>query len=179
MDKLWSVLRWVIIVAEVVFIALLICWGISIYNEFFAARADGIQEEVWVLCEPGGVVNLREKPKGEIFGGVQAGAVMWTDGKQKQGFLHVLELPAEESTGWISARYIVYDRPQEIMQQRTIRAEGRVACRTWIGGKVRKWAYDGDVVTVYSMSSEWACTDWGYIRTEYVGEEAEDGSKAA
>ena len=168
MNKLWDALRWAFVVVEIILIVMIILWGISIYNEFFAARADAIQEEVWVLCTPDGCVNLREKPKGNIFGGVMSGAKIWTDGKEKQGFLHVMELPAEKSEGWISKRYIVYDRPEEIIEARRIRADGRVACRQWIGGKVVKWMHDGDVCTVYYSSEEWSCTEYGYIKTEYI-----------
>lgn len=178
-EKIWDVLRWVLVLTEVIMLVLLVCWGISIYNEFFEARADGIQEEVWVLCEPEGCVNLREKPKGQIFGGVQACSVLWTDNVTKGSWLHVVELPAECDSGWISSRYIVYDRPEEIKREMRIQAEGRVACREWIGGKVIRWVYDGDVITVYYMSDEWSVTDHGYIKTEFITEAEEYGSEAA
>ena len=160
MDKFRAILR---ISAAIVLILVTILLVL-------AARADGIQEEVWVLCEPNGVVNLRTKPKGQIFGGVQCGDSMWTDGKQERGFLHVLELHAEVDTGWISSRYIVYDRPRTVMCGLTIHADGRVACRQWIGGKIVRWVHEGDVIMVYYMSDEWACTEYGYIHSEFFEE---------
>lgn len=133
------------------------------------AEADTITEEVWVLCKPGGTVNLRATPGGRVFGGCQSGAKMWTDNKNRNGFLHVLELAAEEDSGWISSRYIVYDEPREIMDGMMICSEGRVACREWIGGKVIRWVQDGELVTVYWISDEWAVTEYGYIRSVYLG----------
>ena len=134
------------------------------------AEADTITEEVWVLCKPGGTVNLRATPGGRVFGGCQSGAKMWTDNKSRNGFLRVMELAAEEDSGWISSRYIVYDEPREIMGVMMICSEGRVACREWIGGKVVRWVQDGELVTVYWISDEWAVTEYGYIRSVYLGQ---------
>ena len=53
-------------------------------------------------------------------------------------------------------------------QERTIVAEGRVAARKWIEGPVARWIQPGETVTVFWMSSEWAVTDRGYIRSEYI-----------
>ena len=132
------------------------------------AAAGGIQEEVWVLCSPGGLVNIRSKPGGAVFGAAACGTVMWTDNRQRNGFLHVMELAAEEEEGWISSRYIVYDEPEEVNAEMRITASGRVACRKWIGGKVIRWAMPGDLVTVYWISDEWAVTGLGYIRSEFL-----------
>jgi len=135
--------------------------------------AEPLQEEVWVLCQPESCVNLRAKPQkgAEIFGGTMCGSGLWTDGKQKGTWLHVVDLPAEESQGWISSRYIVYDRPEEINREMVVRADGRVACRKWIGGDVSGWANDGDRVTVYWKSADWAVTSRGYIKTAFLEEE--------
>lgn len=168
-EKVWNWLRWVLVAIEIAVFIFLAWWGVSIYRDFFA-EAEGTQEEVWILCEPGGEVNVREKPKGRIFGAAACGACFWTDYKEKNGWLHVVEVPAECAEGWISTRYIVWDEPRSVMCELEIRAEGRVACRTWIGGKVKRWAHDGDRVMVYAMTDEWACTAWGYIRSEFIGE---------
>ena len=155
------------VIAAVAFDAVgtLLYWMAS---EAEAEEPEGRQ--CWVLCKPdaGSVVNIRRKPGGEVFGGATCGADMLTDEKIRSGYLHVYDLAAEESEGWISARYIVFDEPEEVQQLMTIRAEGRVACRKWIGGKVTGWAYDGDSVFVYVISYEWAVTDRGYIRSEFL-----------
>lgn len=138
--------------------------------------AERIQEQVWVLCDPDSYVTLRSGPgksKPE-FGGLLCGAEIWTDNRQKNGFLHVLELPAEESTGWISARYIVYDRPVELNERHVIRADGRVACRKWVNGKITGWIHDGEQLTVLWMSPSWAVTSRGYIQSKFIGEVVPD-----
>lgn len=135
--------------------------------------AEPITEQVWVLCDPDSYVTLRTGPgkSKPDFGGVLCGAELWTDNKKQNGFLHVLEVPAECDTGWISARYIVYDRPVEVNRRMVISTDGRVACRKWVNGKRTGWIYDGEVLTVYWMSPTWAVTSRGYIQSQYIGEE--------
>ena len=132
--------------------------------------AEPITEQVWVLCDPESYVTLRSGPgkSKASFGGAPCGAELWTDGKTKNGYLHVLEIPAEESEGWIICRNIVYDRPHEVNAEMEIEAEGRVACRKWMDGKIVKWYRDGDQVYVHWMADGWAVTDRGYIRYEYL-----------
>ena len=90
------------------------------------------------------------------------------DGKTKNGFLHVTDLAAEESEGWISCGYVVYDEPEPVNAAGTVTGDGRVACRKWIGGKITGWVMPGDTVTVYYRSEEWCCTNNGYIRTAFL-----------
>ena len=143
------------------------------------ASAERIQEEIWVLCMPDSEVNVRERPKktGEIFGGAMCGACMWTDNVKRNGYLHVLDLAAESDTGWISARYVVYDEPVEVNAVMEIRSDGRVACRRWINGKINSWIMNGDRLTVYWMSPSWAVTSRGYIRSEFLTEVVESDSE--
>lgn len=162
-SELW---KWITCLFEIALLALVIL--LTVLGFQAVAHADTITEEVWVLCEPNGTVNIRSKPGGAVFGGTSCGAKLWTDNRQRDGFLHVLELNAEEETGWISARYIVYDEPRQVDAVMVIASDGRVACRKWIGGKIIKWLKNGDLVTVHWMSSSWAVTDYGYIRSEYL-----------
>ena len=161
--ELW---KWILTILEIALFALVIL--LTVWGFRAVANADGITEEVWVLCEPTGTVNIRSKPGGPIFGGTSCGAKLWTDNRQRNGFLHVLELNAEEETGWISARYIVYDEPHPVDAVMVITSRGRVAVRKWIGGKIIKWMHDGEPVKVYWMSNEWAVTEHGYIRSEFL-----------
>ena len=133
-------------------------------------RADVITEQVWVLCDPDSYVTLRTGPgkNKPDFGGVLCGAELWTDNKIKNGFLHVVEVPAEFDTGWISSRYIVYDRPEEVNLVMQIRGDGRVAVRKWVKGPVKGWILPGEQVTVWWMSDSWAVTRRGYIRSEFL-----------
>jgi len=142
-------------------------------------RSERIIEQVWILCDPESYVTLREGPgksKPE-FGGAGVGAEFWTDNIQKNGYLHIMEIPAEETEGWIIARNIVYDRPVEINRVMEVSAVGRVACRKWVGGKIKAWLRDGDRLTVYWASPTWAVTDRGYVMTEFLKEVEEDGDE--
>ena len=148
--------------------------GVMLFFMIETGMAETITEQVWVLCEPESYVTLRSGPgkSRASFGGAPCGAEFWTDGKTKNGYLHVMEIPAEETEGWIISRNIVYDRPHEVNGVMEIRAEGRVACRKWIEGKIIGWAHDGDQLTVYWMSASWAVTNRGYIRSEFLTEVA-------
>lgn len=132
--------------------------------------AERLQEECWILCQPDSCVTLRSgagKNKPE-FGACQCGDKLWTDNMIRNGFIHVLEVPAEESEGWISNRYVIMDKPEEMNQVMQIRADGRVACRKWIGGPVKAWIMPGDQLTVWWMSESWAVTSRGYIKSEFL-----------
>lgn len=158
--------KWLKTLLEIALIAAVLIGIVSAVRGI--AKADTITEEVWVLCEPNGTVNIRSKPGGAVFGGTSCGAKLWTDNRQRDGFLHVLELNAEEETGWISARYIVYDEPHPVDAVMVITSDGRVACRKWIGGKIVKWLKNGEPVTVYWISDTWAVTEYGYIKSEFL-----------
>ena len=164
-SELW---KWIRLMLQVLAIAAgLILIGLAINS---VARADVITEEVWVLCEPDGLVNIRSRAGGRVVADARCGDVMWTENKVRDGFLHVTELNAEVDEGWISGRYIVYDQPHEVNEQRTVTGDGRMACRKWIGGKIKGWVQDAEIVTVYWMSEEWAVTEKGYIRSAFLGE---------
>ena len=169
--ELW---KWIRTLIEVILIAAIFIGAFMFIQS--NCRAERLQEEVWVLCNPESYVILRGGPgkrKGEI-GGAVCGSVMWTDNVARNGFLHVTGLAAEEEDGWICARYIVYDEPAEVNREMVIRAQGRVACRKWVNGKIIRWLKTGDRVTVYWMSDSWAVTNRGYIRSEFL-EEADGG----
>ena len=136
--------------------------GVMLFFMIETGMAETITEQVWVLCNPESYVTLRSGPgkSRASFGGAPC------------GYLHVMEIPAEETEGWIISRNIVYDRPHEVNGVMEIRAEGRVACRKWIEGKIIGWAHDGDQLTVYWMSASWAVTNRGYIRSEFLTEVA-------
>jgi hypothetical protein len=169
-----KVLRWMGIAADVLLaVAAVIVIALYVNLAMIArANADGAEGRAWVMCRQVGYVNIRTKPKktAEAFGGAEAGTLLMTDGRSRGGFLHVVDLAAEESDGWISEKYVVWDEPEEINRRMVIRAQGRVACRKWIGGKIIKWLQEGDEVTVYWRSREWSVTDKGYIMTAFLAE---------
>lgn len=132
-------------------------------------------EDEWyyVLCkpEPGGSVNVRSRPdkSAPVVGWVQFGRHVHTDGKEKNGFIHVTDLAAEVTDGWVYAGFLVYDLPRD----EAYRAEvwgGPVIARNCVGGKQIGRLKDGATVTVYARSNAWAVTSAGYIMCDWLRE---------
>lgn len=128
-------------------------------------------EDVWVLCQPNSFVWIRERPSGRSpeAGYAECGDVFETDGRKKNGFLHVYA-SVETGEGWISLGYIVWEKPVRVFETRHIDSKGRVNARRTIGGKRRCWLKDGDEIKVYWMA-EWAVTNKGFVKAEYIGTE--------
>jgi hypothetical protein len=124
---------------------------------------------VFVLCQPDSFVNVRMFPNKEadIAGRVELGWTLETDGRKKNGFLHVFG--GFEDDAWIHAGYVTA-YPVTIRTFETeINAHGRVACRRSIKGTRRKWLSDGQKVTVYALADDWAITNQGFIQTRFLG----------
>ena len=162
--------EWALLIAEFLLVLAIVAGAWAALTGNGLAEEEG--QQCWVLCHPDSCVCLRAAPRktGIEFGGAMLGADMLTDGKTRNGYLHVFDLNAEETAGWISCRYVVFDEPREIECELRVQAQGRVAVRKWINGKIIKWMHDGDQIYVYAMSDEWAVTDRGYIKTEFLEE---------
>ena len=76
----------------------------------------------------------------------------------------------EAGEGWISLWYIVWEKPVRVFETRHIDSKGRVNARRTVNGKRRCWLKDGDEITVYWMA-EWAVTNKGFVKAEYIGVE--------
>lgn len=136
---------------------------IGLFNYAFA-------EDYYVLCRPGGEINVREKPKlkSGIVGVYNFGDKVTSDGKEKNGFVHVVDVPAEVSEGWIYGGLLVKDEPIASPGNAMVFGDGRVACRKYAGGKVVRWLEEESVVKIYAISEEWCVTEYGYVRTEFL-----------
>lgn len=134
------------------------------------AEAEDAQRECWIICQPGSEVLIREKAgkRAEIVGATCGGARMKTDGKQRNGYVHCIDMANESGEGWIYAGYVTFEEPVRLDLQGVIVGRGRVACRKCIGGKRKAWANPGDMVTVYWETGEWCVTNLGYIQAKYV-----------
>ena len=134
----------------------------------FSAIAD--EGRVFILCNPKTPVNVRRNAKkgAEITGRLDFGDWIDTDGKTKNGYLHVLNI-TEYGEGWIFAGYIVEDEPIKMTNARaTVAATGRVMTYRWVNGMKNGYIDIGTDVIVLALSDEWAVTDHGYIKTEYL-----------
>ena len=126
-------------------------------------------EDFYILCRT--KVNIRSKPRKDsaVVAWIECGQMVHTDGKEKNGFVHVVDLPAEITEGWIYSGYLV-DEPPVI---RTFRAEvweGSVIARSSIGGKRLQKLREGRTVTVYARTHTYAVTNKGYIMCDWLRE---------
>lgn len=131
------------------------------------ACADGY----FILCKPGTSVNAHISPKkrSQVVGWYDCGDYIETDGVEKNGFVHAVNVGLEVSEAWISKRYLIDEQPTLIELRVIIIGGGRVAARRWVDGKRSAWLKPGTEVTVYAWSQEWAITNRGYIKTEFLG----------
>ena len=143
----------------IVFIAIVVlCSAID-------ARAD-----YFVLCKPGSEINVRAKAKlkSPVIATAFFGQRIKTDGQEKNGFVHAVNLNAETCTGWIYKGLLVEDEPIATGGQAQVFGAERVACRKYADGKVIRWAQDGENVRLYAISADWCVTDRGYLRTDFL-----------
>lgn len=164
-----ELLKWIRTLIELALI------GAVIYAAIWALGSISFAEsemECWVICQPESYVNVRKGPGNhrEIVGYAVAGMRFRTDGKEKNGFLHIVDASNEYGFGWIHSGYVVFSEPEGVDREVTVKASGRVACRERIDGKRRGWVRNGDTVHVYWRTRSWAVTEKGFIQTKYLGE---------
>ena len=161
--------KWVKVAIEIALIAGVV-W-LVVFSLQWMGLADGCVSESWVMCKPGDYINVRNRAstRSEIIGRLDSGDSFRTDWEVKDGFIHAIELPMEQTEGWVSLRYVVFDAPEwKGAEAREICADGRVAVRKWIDGDRVCWLKPGATVQVFYESREWSYTNRGYIRTEYL-----------
>ena len=134
----------------------------------FTAVADNTK--VFILCNPKTPVIVRKLPKkgSEETGRLDFGDWVITDGKKKNGFLHVIGI-TEAGEGWIFAGHTISDQPVKMEKARaTIAATGRVMSYRWVNGRKNGFLDIGEDVKLLAWSEDWAVTDHGYIKTQYL-----------
>ena len=127
--------------------------------------------EYFILCKPGSTVNARISPRksAEVVGWLECGDAVKTDGKQKNGYVHIIDCSMECSEAWISSRYLVKDQPITCYIQTTVIGNGKVKSRNYVNGKTVHRLKPNTAVTIYAYSEEWCVTNKGYIQTQYLG----------
>ena len=128
-------------------------------------------EDFYVLCRPGGEVNIRAKPKlnSRIVACASFGDRLTGD-KEQNGFVHVTGLAAEEDSGWIYKGLLVKDQPIVSKGTAQIMKADAVMCRKYAdrSSKAVKKYKAGENVKVLAISEEWCVTEKGYIMTEFL-----------
>lgn len=130
--------------------------------------ASGTEAVYFIICNPNSYVCVRNSPKkgNNEAGRFDCGDYVRSDGVKKNGYLHITE--AMEGDGWIYAGNVVEDPPVIEKQKMRVNSNSNVICRRSVNGKKVGILTNGDVVTVYARSNEWAVTDKGYIMTEFL-----------
>ena len=132
------------------------------------ARADaGNTTSAWVICKPGGLVHVRSKPGGSVQGSVLPGREVHTDGKTRNGYLHILDM-TEDGEGWVHLGYVVDEPPIIEKCNGTIAATGRVMSWRRIDSGKNGWLNICDQVRIYARTEEWAVTSRGYIKADWL-----------
>ena len=136
---------------------------LSVYDYAFA-------DEFYVLCKPDGEVNVRErsKLKSPIVGCVFFADRIETDGKEENGFVHVVNLHAEADSGWIYKGLLSKSEPIKATGKAQVFGSEKVAARKYAGGKVKKWLHEGQNVELYAISEDWCVTEYGYVMTKFL-----------
>ena len=145
--------------------------GTFIGLQLLARGEENRLTEAWVLCQPDSYVNIRERAssRSAYAGMLMSGDQIWVDGRTKDGYAHCENMSNELGEGWVHAGYIVFEEPEEVNKECRISSNGRVSCRRTIGGDRRCWVVDGSEVFVYQVAGEWAVTDKGFVKTEFIG----------
>lgn len=125
---------------------------------------------MWAICQPDDVLIVRDGPKKGFAatGELKPGTAVTTDGKKRNGYLHLVDMANESGTGWVRSIYLVDEEPETVNRTATVISKGRLAARRCIGGERVRWLKPGQTVTVYYRTSEWCVTDKGYVVTRYL-----------
>lgn len=135
------------------------------------AMAEKEPEIRWVMCNPESYVVIREKPKksGTECGYLLYGDDVKIDGKQRNGYWHVVDCSTEFGEGWVKGLYLVAEPPEAPDEEiYVVVSRGRLAARNGVNGERRRWLKPGTEVIVYGKTSEWAVTNLGYVKIEYL-----------
>ena len=171
MDKngaFWKALK---VLVEILLIIAAICAFCILIASISVAESD--PDEAYVFCSD--FVNIRSSPyrNGAVIGRFESGDSLLIDGKQKNGYLHCVNLSLEQADGWIHKGYVVHDKPSRMNQTATIVSKGRLAARNNVGGKRTRWLKPQASLTVYWWSDDWCITNCGYVQTRYLELEGE------
>ena len=151
-------------------LVVLLALSYSITTGILTAQAEDQTTKAWIICQPKDYVNARLAPgtRSEIVGRFDAGDVIWVTGRTKNGFAEI-DASLEVDRAWVHAGYIVFDEPEyQGGETFTVQANGRVAARKRIAGDRRCWLEDGSKVRVWWLSDEWAVTDKGFVKAEFL-----------
>ena len=133
------------------------------------AEAEDDSIRAWILCKPSNYTNIRMTPskRATVVGYLDPCDEIEIDGETENGFVHI----TYPTDGWVYAGYVTTEEPEAVGETYFVAARNRVAARRWIEGPQisgRPWLVNGTELQVFFMTSEWAVTSRGYIRSEWL-----------
>ena len=158
------------IILVIILTVLAVSWFPSYYNA--VAEYDEEYGEIWPVycaCQPDSEINVRAFPKysAEIVGRVWPGDQVYTDGKKRGVWMHVISVPCEAGEGWIHQGYLSDSPVHRVDAEYTV-TRNKTFVRKYMGGKVTKKLKKGQTVTVFFLTGDVAVTNLGYIVADYL-----------
>ena len=154
-------------VLVIVLAAVLLFASYTVATEIDRARAEEITTTGYILCKSYVLIRMAPSRKAPEIGQLDPAEPIEIDGKTKAGFAHIVE-PCD---GWVWAGYITFSEPKQVNVTATVTAPKRVACRKWCDGPTideRPYLISGSEVKVYWISQDWAITNRGFVKTEWL-----------
>ena len=124
----------------------------------------------WVMCKPGSRVSVRWSPSKSApeSGYAECGDSFHTDGESYDGWIRCYDIG---EGGWIYSGYVSTQKPEKVGERYICVANKQVACRKWIAGPQideKPWLKNGQFCQVFVTDGDWAVTNRGYIKMDYL-----------
>ena len=133
-------------------------------------RSEDALATCWAMCKPGSKVTVRSEPKKDSAerGYLECGDSFQTDAEEEDGWIRCYGIG---EGGWVFCGYVATEKPVEVGERYVCVANVRAACRKWIGGPQidgYEWIKNGQTCQVFVTDGEWAVTNRGYIKMEWL-----------
>ena len=124
----------------------------------------------YVMCKPGSRVSVRWSPSKSApeSGYAECGDSFHTDGESYDGWIRCYDIG---EGGWIYSGYVSTQKPEKVGERYVCVANRQAACRKWMGGpqiEEKPWIKNGQFCQVFVTDGEWAVTNRGYIKMDYL-----------
>ena len=124
----------------------------------------------WVMCKPGSRVSVRWSPSKSApeSGYAECGDSFLTDGEGQDGWIRCYDIG---EGGWIYSGYVSTQKPEKVGERYVCVANRQAACRKWMSGpqiEEKPWIKNGQFCQVFVTDGEWAVTNRGYIKMDYL-----------
>ena len=151
----------------IILAAVLLFASYTVATEIDRAHAEEITTPGYILCKSYVLIRMSPSRKAPEIGQLDPAEPIVIDGKTRAGFAHIVE-PCD---GWVWAGYITFSEPKQVNTTATVTAPKRVYCRKWCDGPTvdeRPYLITGSEVKVYWLSQDWAITNRGFVKTEWL-----------